>query len=490
MTIAKIILPNQLFYNHDFFKQDGQFYLVEEHLFFNLYSFHKMKLALHRATMKCFFKHLTNQGLKVNYISAQESLADIKKLTTHLSNNYDSIEYFEPVDNWIKKGINSGLKTKYKSWKNPLFLNSKEDNLSFFKKDKHKFLHGNFYKQQRKRHNILINELSQPTGGQWSFDEDNRKKIPKGLIIPKTEFKPMDEFWKEAFNYVETNYSKNIGELNPDFLIPNNHQQSTIWLDAFLKKKFKLFGPYEDAILKADSFLFHSILSPLINIGLISPETIIQKTLIFQEKHNIPLNSSEGFIRQIIGWREFIRGIYELKGTKERTLNYWQFNREIPNSFYNGTTGIEPVDNTIKKALKTGYNHHIERLMIIGNFMLLCEFSPNAVYKWFMEMYMDAYDWVMVPNVYGMSQFADGGIFATKPYISGSNYVLKMSDYKKGEWCGIWDALYWRFINNQKWFFSKNPRLKLMVNAWHKKTPEAQNSLLSTANNFLTQLDQ
>ena len=167
------------------------------------------------------------------------------------------------------------------------------------------------------------------------------------------------------------------------------------------------------------------------------------------------MNSCEGLIRQIIGWREFIRGVYVCKGVEERTKNFWNFTRPIPNSFYDGTTGIQPLDDTINKINLTGYANHIERLMIIGNFMLLCEFHPDHVYRWFMELFIDSYDWVMVPNVYGMSQFADGGLMSTKPYISSSNYILKMSNYKKGDWCETWDALFWNFMNNQRDFFSK-----------------------------------
>lgn len=166
------------------------------------------------------------------------------------------------------------------------------------------------------------------------------------------------------------------------------------------------------------------------------------------------MNSLEGFVRQVLGWREFIRGIYHVVGSKQRTTNYWGFTRKIPQSFYDGTTGIVPLDNVIQKLVKTGYSHHIERLMVLSNFMLLCEFDPDEVYRWFMEMYIDAYDWVMVPNVYGMGQFADGGLMCTKPYISGSNYVLKMSDYKKdGKWTEIWDGLFWRFMHVHRDFF-------------------------------------
>ena len=175
------------------------------------------------------------------------------------------------------------------------------------------------------------------------------------------------------------------------------------------------------------------------------------------------MNSLEGFIRQVIGWREYMRLVYRKLGTQQRTRNYWEHGRELPGSFYDGTTGIEPVDRTIRRVLKYGYCHHIERLMILGNFMLLCEFHPDAIYRWFMEMFVDAYDWVMVPNVYGMSQHADGGLITTKPYISGSSYVLKMSDYKKGDWTGVWDGLYWRFVSKHRDFFSRNPRMKVMV---------------------------
>ncbi len=177
-----------------------------------------------------------------------------------------------------------------------------------------------------------------------------------------------------------------------------------------------------------------------------------------------------------------------MKGTQERTKNYWGFTRKIPPSFWNGTTGIEPIDITIKKVLETGYCHHIERLMVLGNFMLLCEFDPDEVYRWFMELFIDSYDWVMVPNVYGMSQFADGGLMATKPYISGSNYLMKMSDYKKGEWQPIWDGLFWRFMHTHRDFFLQNPRLGMLVNSFDKMTEEKQKAHLNNAETYLQSL--
>ena len=226
----------------------------------------------------------------------------------------------------------------------------------------------------------------------------------------------------------------------------------------------------------------------MMNSGLLTPQFIIDEALNYASNHEIPLNSLEGFIRQIIGWREYIRAVYEVKGKEERTKNYWGFTRKIPASFWDGSTGIDPIDYTIKKVLATGYCHHIERLMVLGNFMLLCEFDPDEVYRWFMELFIDSYDWVMVPNVYGMSQFADGGLIASKPYISGSNYLMKMSDYKKGEWQKVWDGLFWRFMHRHRTFFLQNPRLGMLVRTFDKMPEIKQNTHLINANQFLNSL--
>ena len=193
-------------------------------------------------------------------------------------------------------------------------------------------------------------------------------------------------------------------------------------------------------------------------------------------------------MRQILGWREFIRGVYQVKGTEERTKNFWNFDRKIPKSFYDGTTGIQPIDDVIKKVNKTAYAHHIERLMILGNFMVLCEFHPNEVYKWFMELFIDAYDWVMVPNVYGMSLHADGGLMSTKPYISSSNYIMKMSNYSKGDWQATWDGLFWTFMDKHREFFLSNPRLGMLIRTFDKMKQETKEKHFKNAESFLSQL--
>jgi deoxyribodipyrimidine photolyase-related protein len=300
----------------------------------------------------------------------------------------------------------------------------------------------------------------------------------------------VNEFIEEAENYVQKNYANNYGAVNKNHLFAINFIDTEKWLEEFLQDRFEKFGIYEDAIVVKETVLHHSVLSPMLNIGLIAPQQIIESAIAFSNKNNIPLNSLEGFIRQIMGWREFIRIVYEREGSKQRTTNYWKFNRKIPASFWNGATGIAPIDITIKKILETGYCHHIERLMVLGNFMLLCEFDPDEVYKWFMEMFIDAYDWVMVPNVYGMTQFADGGLMTTKPYISGSNYLMKMSDYEKGEWQPIWDGLFWRFMHEHRTFFLSNPRIGILVHTFDKMSTDKQNAHLSNANNFLKDLDK
>ncbi|NBO17499.1 MAG: cryptochrome/photolyase family protein, partial [Proteobacteria bacterium] len=251
-----------------------------------------------------------------------------------------------------------------------------------------------------------------------------------------------------------------------NFIYPTSHEEAKKSLREFLKERLNDFGPFEDAISQKYDFNFHSLLSSSINVGLITPGEVVKETLNFAEENKVHFASLEGFIRQIIGWREFMMIVYEREGVKERNSNYFHHHRKIPKSFYDGSTGIKPVDDAIKKVIKYGYNHHIERLMILGNFMCLCEIDPNEIYKWFMEHYIDAYDWVMVPNVYGMSQFADGGLITTKPYVSSSNYILKMSDYSKSEeWCEIWDGLFWRFLYKNKSKIASNSRIGMLIKA-------------------------
>ena len=435
---------------------------------------------------------LEKKKIEVVYVEAIESQHDIRILIKELgSQGVTEIHFINPTDYLLERRLRVMAK-KYKiklvEYENELFINTKEDLESFFKPTKKSFFQTTFYKQQRKKRGILIEGKDQPIGGKWSFDADNRKKYPKGKTPPAITYPKKDKYWQEAVVYVEKHFSDNLGTLNTEPLYPYTRTATEGWLQQFFEFRFHQFGDYEDAIVVNESILHHSVLTPMLNVGLITPIEVVDRALTYAEENRVPINSLEGFVRQIIGWREFIRGMYEVKGTESRIRNFWGFERKIPKSFYEGTTGIVPVDETIKMVLKTGYCHHIERLMVLGNFMLLCEFHPDEVYRWFMELFVDAYDWVMVPNVYGMSQFADGGFFATKPYISGSNYIMKMSNYKKGDWQSIWDGLFWRFMDNNRDFFLKNPRLGMLVRTYDKMNPERQETLRNTAASFLKKI--
>ncbi len=489
MNQAHLIFPHQLFKDTPFFKANAPVYLVEEFLFFNQYPFHKQKIAFHRATMKTYEAYLNTKYVEVHYIEAIDTISDIRKLIPQLKQQgIKHINYIDPIDNWLQKRIqNSCVENDITTtvFDSPLFLNTKEDLSVFFRSNKKKYHQTSFYTEQRKLQNILIESDGKPTGGKWTFDTENRKKYPAKKTPPSIQFPDVDSFYTEAKNYIEAHFSNHLGSLTQHSLYPTNFEVTQTWFQQFLEQRFMEFGAYEDAIVSEHSILNHSLLTPMLNVGLITPQEIVEKSLKYAQKNDIPINSTEGFIRQIIGWREFIRGMYESRGSDQRMLNYWKFTNKIPPSFYDGTTGIYPIDQTIKKVLKTGYCHHIERLMVLGNFMMLCEFDPNEVYRWFMELFIDAYDWVMVPNVYGMSQFADGGLMATKPYISGSNYLMKMSNYKKGEWQAIWDGLFWRFMDTHRSFFLQNPRLGMLVRMFDKMPQEKRLKHIKSGNDYL-----
>ena len=492
MKVAHIIFPHQLFQQPSWLSKDTAIYLIEEYLFFKQFPFHKQKIAFHRASMKAYENYLQSLGFDVCYVQAAEERSDVRLLISELGQNgIEDICYLDPIDCWLDLRIEKSCvqyHIKMKKLSSPMFLNTSDELLPFFRSDKKKYHQTSFYIEERKKRNVLLTSEGNPEGGKWTYDTENRKKYPAKKIPPPIQFPNADNFYHEASTYVQQNFSQNLGKIGEISLYPTNHVSTSEWLDQFFEHRFMEFGPYEDAILGENSLLHHSVLTPMLNVGLITPQEIIDRCLVYAEKHDILLNSTEGFVRQIMGWREFIRGMYTSRGTDQRTTNFWGFTRKIPSSFYTGTTGIDPIDITIKKVLDTGYCHHIERLMVLGNFMVLCEFDPDEVYRWFMELFIDSYDWVMVPNVYGMSQFADGGMMASKPYISGSNYLIKMSNFKKGEWQNSWDGLFWRFMHTHRSFFLSNPRLGMLVRMFDKMPDEKRQRHLANGELFLSTL--
>ena len=495
MEVNKInlVFPNQLFENSPLDLSNNKSYIIEHDIFFKKFNFHKQKLLLHRSSMMFYFNYLKSKKYQIEYIENSNKFSDLDTLFKKFNDeSVIIVNIIDPVDNSLInkiKHVSNTHKIKLNIVKTPSFLTSDLLTENFFKSSKKKFFQTSFYISQRKNLKILVNDDFTPIDGKWSFDADNRKKYPKDKISPNINFPANSNYHEDSTRYIKNNFNNNIGEISDKQLYPTDFKSSKLWLDDFLNNRFFDFGIYEDAIVNNESFLNHSILTPMLNIGLLTPKYVIDKTLEFVRKNEVPINSVEGFIRQIIGWREFIKGIYISKGEIERTTNFFKFRRKIPSSFYDGSTGIEPIDTTIKKILKTGYAHHIERLMVLGNFMLLCEFDPDEVYRWFMELFVDSYDWVMVPNVYGMSQFADGGIMSTKPYFSSSNYIKKMSNYKKSNWETLWDSLYWRFIEKNRDLFSKNIRMKFMVNMYDKMDQEKKSNIISVSENFLKSID-
>ena len=492
-----LVFPNQLFRQHPGLDRAiARVILIEDSLFFGEASlfggFHKQKLRFHRATMRRYAQSLRDAGHDVDYVAHEEGGSDLESVCSGLSHDgVRVVSVCEPHDHLLSRRLErfcTRASLELHVLESPMFLNTDEINRSY-RDSKKRWYMADFYKFQRRRLDVLMNEDGEPMGGKWSYDEDNRKKVPVKLrgSIPDLPMNQGDSFDQEAALHVLDRYPDTPGSID-QLIYPTSHDAAARWLDDFLEQRFVLFGDYEDAILKGENWLWHGVLTPMLNTGLLTPRQILDRVLEHSSRADVPVNALEGFVRQLIGWREFMRATYVDHGVKMRTTNHWQHVRSMPASFYDGSTGIDPVDDVIDRVLQTGYCHHIERLMVLGGFMFLCEIDPDQIYRWFMEMFVDSYDWVMVPNVYSMSQHADGGLITTKPYFSGSSYIRKMSDHPSGEWARIWDGLYWRWIHNHVDELSRNPRWAMMCAMARKMDPGKMNAHLEVAESYLTGL--
>ena len=461
-------------------------FMAEDYGLCTFQKHHKLKLILFLSSMRSYADELKKNKFKINYYDLNKDfkVSYEKKLEKFISKNkINELISFEIEDKFFEKKISlltKKLKIDWKIVSSPMFLNSRDEFKNYLSKTKKPFM-ANFYKIARAKTDILM-EKGKPKGGKWSFDEDNRKKLPSSITIPDMIKSNETSHTKKLKIEIKKNFANHPGEVE-NFWLPTTYADAVKWLDYFIVKKFNLFGDYEDAVDTSNNFLFHSALSPLINLGLLTPEIIIER--IKKVENKIKINSYEGYVRQIIGWREFIRGIYQNYDKQLENNNFFKHKNSLTKNWYDGTTGLDPLDHSIKNAQKFGYTHHIERLMILCNIMNLCEIKPNEVYNWFMEMFVDSSDWVMSPNVYGMGLFSDGGIFSTKPYICGSSYFMKMMNFKKGPWNDIMDGLYWRFINKNRKFFQTNPRLNMMVVIYDKMKDERKNNIIKKANQFI-----
>ena len=415
-----IILPHQLFEDKYFKKivKPEKIIIWEHPHYFTQYKYNKKKLMLHRASMQYYKDYLKNKGYTVKYCEYKDK-PNVKKS--------DNTFMFDPIDN---------LKNKVKNlMESPNFIMTK-DHYGEYRKKTDKFTFNNFYMWCKKKIDIIPTIKSK--------DKFNRQRMPKKIDVPQLPQNKKDEVYiKEAAKYVDKNFKKNYGNTE-NFIYPISHESAKRWQMDFFKKKLEKFGPYQDFIYNKEPYLYHSCLSSSINIGLLNPTEILEYLKPRKSEYNI--NSYEGYIRQLF-WREYQRYTYIYC---DFNVNYFGNRKKLTKKWYTGDLKIDPVDDYIKIGFDTGYLHHIVRLMLIGNFMNLSGISPKEGFKWFMEFSVDSYEWVMKQNVLDMVFFVTGGKTMRKPYASSSNYILKMSTYKKGEWSDKWNELYHNFMKKNK----------------------------------------
>lgn len=366
----------------------------------------------------------------------------------------------------------------------PMFLLDDETLDAYFESAKKPRMAA-FYRSQRLRLGLLLEDDGQrPLGGRWSFDKDNRARLPARQALPELPSVRHGADIRQCLEEVAERFPDHPGDAR-DLWLPVDREGALAWLDDFLETRLTGFGTYEDALTTRSPTLFHSVLSPFLNAGLITPDEVVQRALDAGEALRVPLNDLEGFLRQVVGWREFMRGAYRQHRHTLRRRNVWGGERLLTERWLEGRTGLMPLDRAIGNALALGWNHHIERLMVIANLMNLAEIEPREVYRFFMTHYIDAYDWVMVPNVYGMGLTSDGGIFTSKPYLCGSNYLRRMSDYPGGDWTDVVDGLYWRFVAKHRATLATNPRLAVMVRALDRLESSRLRRIVGLAENFI-----
>ena len=354
-----------------------------------------------------------------------------------------------------------------------------------------------FYREMRRKTGLMM-EGDKPAGGKWNYDHDNRKPASGDMLRAQPiQFSP-DEITQEVLDLVEARFSDNFGTLRP-FHFAVTRAQALRALDHFAANLLAGFGDYQDAMLQDDKFLHHSLLSPYLNIGLLDPVEICQRVVEEWKAGRVPINAAEGFVRQVIGWREYVRGIYFREGPDYTTRNALGHDRDLPALYWGEETGMNCLSHAVAQTRDEAYAHHIQRLMVTGNFALLAGVDPAQVHDWYLAVYADAFEWVEAPNTLGMSQFADGGIIASKPYVSSGNYIAKMSDYcgdcaysvkdKTGSAACPFNLLYWDFLIRHRERFKGNPRMGQMYRTWDRMDDDRKQAVLDGAARLLSALD-
>lgn len=523
MSSIFVILPVHLFH-HDILIENikliqplvSKIIILEEPAYFgNHYitmNYNKLKLIYHRATMKYYkdyiSKHLPS-NIELEYIEYKE----LKNLTgktsgyARIKKGSSNIKLFNPIDTFIEAKYKKIFGSKIDFLETPSFLCTSKDLATYdsTKTTKKSYYHASFYTWQRSRMNIL--------SGSKTYDTENRNMMPLSVKVPPlpdndSHITNTRQYLNEAIEFVQKTWPQNLEPIyvqknektiTPESIhFPITHQTAEKWVHNFCKMRFALFGKYEDSIDSVPrNFLFHSCITPMLNIGLLTPQQVVNIVSDYYNKHKtkIGIANYEGFIRQLIGWREYQRYIYQYAGEKMRTSNYFNNSRRLNQSWYNATTGIKPVDDAMQMAINDGYIHHILRLMVVGNFMNLVGIHPDDVYKWFMEFSLDSYDWVMVGNVYSMALWADGGLTMRKPYISGDGYIMKMSNYvndnknqeKDKEWNTKWNSIFHHFIDRNS-IQLKTTYYNGLVKAWNNKNEQNKKQELELANEIIKKI--
>lgn len=476
--ILRLILGDQLNIHHSWFSEDpsiAEYVLMEVREEATYVRHHIQKIIGFFLAMRAFAKELESRGLSVRYISLDDSTnrhsftANVEALLSR--GDYSSFEYQNPDEYRVAeslKEMSARVSVPARVVDSEHFLTTPEFFKGVFKSHK-RYVMENFYREVRRKYDLLM-EDGEPIGGRWNYDAENRKKLPKGVTPP-----PPLEFERDVSDIVallQAHKVLSIGSVDARrFTWPVTREESLRLLNYFCEKLLPEFGSYQDAMHTEYRFLFHSKLSFSMNVKLISPLEVIEAAINAwrKSKGRISIEQIEGFVRQIAGWREFMRGVYWANMPRYKTLNFFGAKRPLPHYFWDGDTKMRCVKHAVDQSLEEAYAHHIQRLMVTGNFTILAGINPDEVDAWYLGIYADALEWVQLPNTRGMSQFADGGIVGTKPYTSSAAYINKMSNYcsgcfynfkeRYGERGCPFNTLYWDFLIRNRKALENNPRI-------------------------------
>lgn len=494
---ALILYPNQLF-APELLPEVDLIYVVEEPIYFGTdperaLALHKQKLILHRASMRRYVEEVLWQNdLSVEYIQLQDIEFTADVLVRAQQAGAEQVFVFDPTDHLIesrlKKALEDGVDTPFelRILPTPSFLLKHTEVRDYLaEKTQHEF--ADFYQWQRERFNILIDKNYKPVGGKWSYDVDAQKSLPKDHSAPGFNGFGDSEYVQEAIKWVQKYFSDNPGSTE-NFFWPTSHEEAKKWLDEFFAERFEDFGSYELAIDGQGVLLYHSGISAPLNIGLLTPKQVVDAALAHHAKNPIPLPSLEGFIRQLIGWREYVRGLYVTQRVTVHQSSDSTTGKVLSNQWWDGTTGIPPLDDVIKKVNQHAYCHQTERAQIVANLMVLCEIDTAEIYRWFSTLLIDSYDWALAPNTYAASQLADLNGMVTSARIVNSNYILNMSHYQKDIWCDVWDGLYWGYVEKHKAMLSKDASTSMLVRRLGKLSADRRRIIGYRAQDFLTSI--